>query len=358
MINTERLVNTFLEIVRIDSPSGEEGEMVVDIIKRLDDLNIKYEKDSFGNVIAHTDGDGEPIVLAVHLDTVEPGRGIEPIVENGLIKSRGKTILGADNKNAVAAVLEILQVIKENNLIAKPLDLVFTLSEETANWGAVNLDYSMLRAKSGFSFDSSNPIGGIIIGSPFYYRFDIKILGRANHASVPEKAVNALNIFHEALKEITLGRVDNDTICNIGTLEGGHVRNTIPGELVLKGEVRSFYEEKARSNTDKIIDIFDLKAKLFGGNIEYKTLQENPGFIFGENDELVVRAKKIMDEMNISSKTMKVYGCFDANIFYDKGIKILNLADGSKYSHSMEEELKVSDLENLAKIALNLALHN
>jgi len=360
MINAERLINTFLEIVQIDSPTGDESDMaqyILDFFTALGSstkLAITTQLDAYGNVIVKIPGEGAPIVLMAHLDTVEPGRGIIPKIKDGIIKSSGNTILGADNKVGVVAILEAVHSVLEKGVSNKSLELVFTISEEVGNLGAINLDYSLLKAKKGFSFDSGAPIGTIVIASPYYTRFDIDIVGKAAHAASPEDGVNALEIFHNALSGFKLGRIDKDTLCNIGVVYGGEVRNTVLGTLAVKGEVRCFVEEKLEDSLAKIVSSFENSASNLGGTIKKEVVRENGGFLLGTNDHLVLAGVDAVESLQLVPNLIKASGCFDANVFIDNGIKILNFANGSKGGHTTQEQISVENLNLIANLVSQL----
>lgn len=354
-MDKNRLINTFLKIVQIDSPTGYEKEMVAWVCAKLSNLGIDYKIDDFGNIIARVGSGDRSHLLTAHLDTVEPGRGIKPVILDGLIKSSGDTILGADNKIAVAVILEVLENIKEQKLDV-PLEIVFTLSEEVGNLGAVNLDYSLLKAVDGFSFDSEGEIGKVIVGSPFYSRFDIEIIGESAHASKPENAVNALLVINNALNKIKIGRVDDDTICNIGIIEGGSVRNTIPGKIILKGEVRSFVEGKLEEAVDNIKNSLFDSANIFGAQIKINVVRENSGYRLNKTDRDLEFVAKTFESLKIKPKFVKSYGCSDANIFLEHGIKIINLADGSRFPHTNNEYISIKSLFLLSKLISHLVM--
>ena len=354
MVNENRLIKTFLEIVQIDSPTGYEGQMVKRICAKLSKLNISFNLDSYGNIIARF-GTGQPVLLTAHLDTVEPGRGIKPIIKDRVIKSSGDTVLGADNKVAVAVILEALETLKEQDLNI-PLEVVFTLSEEVANLGAVNLDYLRLKSKHGFSLDSEGAVGGVIIASPFYSRFDIEIVGKSAHASKPEDAINALSVMNYALNKIKVGRVNEDTVCNIGVVEGGSVRNTIPEKMLLRGEVRSFVQRKLEKAITSIKGSFISSANIFGARVAIDAVRENGGYKLDENDESIKFVVKTLKSLKIRPQLIKSYGCSDVNIFRDHGIKVLNLADGSKYSHTNNECISVNSLLVLSELVISLIM--
>lgn len=349
----QRLIDTFCEIVQIDSPTGHEGKMAQYVFERLKKINFEITKDNYGNIIASNGRSGQSLLLTAHLDTVEPGRGIVPTVENGIIKSSGNTILGADNKAAVAVILEVAQIIIEEKLDIG-LEVVFTLSEEIGNYGAVNLDYSLIKSKFGYAFDAAGNVGDVIVASPFYNRFDIEIIGQSAHASKPESAKNTLLIFRDILNKISLGRVDEDTLCNIGVVSGGSVRNTIPGNLLLKGEVRSFVESKLESCTEQIVKEFKKSARKFDSSAEIDVVRENGGYKLKDKDPFLQKTTAVIGSLGMIPKPKVSYGVSDANIFADHDIKVINMSDGTKDPHTKDESISTDDLFKTAKIALEL----
>lgn len=350
-----RVVDTFLKLVQIDSPTGSEAKVSEFVYQKLMTFGLEVVKDNYGNIIAKLNGNGQPILLTSHLDTVEPGRGIRPVIENGIIKTSGDTILGADNKVAVAIILETIErlVERKENI---SVEVVFTLSEEVGNYGAVNLDYSLLKSKMGYSFDSEGEIGTIITASPFYDRFDIEISGKSAHASQPENGINALKVLNNVLNRITLGKVDEDTIANIGVVNGGSVRNTILGNLKVNGEVRSFVEEKINKTTEFIVKVFKEEAVKLGATTTVDVVRENPGFKFSKDELVIKNAISVFEKMKIKPILKESYGCYDGNIFIGKNIKVLNMCDGSLHSHTVDEQISLENLYKIAEVAYNLVL--
>ena len=245
MANQERLVTTLMELIRIDSPSGEEDAMDAEVSTRLESLGLKVSHDSYNNVIAQLPGEGLPIMLSAHLDTVEPGRGIKPIVDGGVVRSDGSTILGGDCKAGVAIVLEALRAAMDSGDGNRAIEVVFTRHEEGGLVGAHHLDFSMVSAKSGVVFDGEGPPNRIILSAPSQNVVTAQITGRAAHAGLePEKGISALLIAAEILGQLPVGRIDEETTANIGRLEGGLKRNIIPEQAFLDGEFRSRNNEK------------------------------------------------------------------------------------------------------------------
>ena len=355
MINQQRLINTFLNLVQIDSPTGKEKKMGIFVLEALSNIGIKTEMDKIGNVISIIPGIGESLFLNAHLDTVQPGEGIKPQIKNGIIMSDGATILGADNKAAVAAIIEALRYLKKDN--NRPLEIVFTVSEESKNLGALNLDYSSLKSKHGFCFDCGERLGTIILESPFYDSFDILIKGKSSHAAFPEKGVNALKIASQVIGKLKLGKLDKFTVFNIGNIQGGSARNTIPGEVKLSGEIRGFREKELENHKKEIFKIFRIITSSIRAKVEMRVIRENSGYNFKKSDLKIKRTTEILREIELKVRYKKSWTCSDANIFNEKGIKVLNLGDGTRNIHTCQESIKVEDLSNLTKLIIGLIKH-
>lgn len=349
-----RLVQTFLDLVRIDSPSGHEEKVREYVAKFVEKLSLKSFQDRRGNLIVKVNGVGEPLLLGAHLDTVEPGRNIKPQIENGIIKSDGMTILGADNKVAVAAILEALRFLAENRTQIRPLDVVFTLAEET-EFGSGKLDFGKIEAKKGYIFDSLIPVGGIITASPFCNDLQIKIIGKAAHASLPHEAVNALKVLAVAISKIKLGKINNKTIANIGIVTAGYMPSTVPGEAIIRGEVRSFAKKEAEKYSNLIINKFKQVAFQFGAKIEAKIIESCPGYEYSISDAFIQATEKKIRDFGLKPSFVKKWACSDANIFNNNGMQIINLGDGVVNAHTVDEHISIDDLSKLGQLVLYLA---
>lgn len=350
------LINLFIKICQIDSPTGKEKQMADYVFNFAKKYAHLVKKDNFGNVYLRF-GREPRIFLSAHLDTVEPGRGIKPQIKGDYLVSDGSTILGADNKAAVAGILQVLKETAEKNW-DYPFEVVFTLSEEVGNYGAINFDYSLLKSKIGFCFDSSNPLGTIITASPFYERFDLTIIGREAHASKPEEAINVIYPLTEIFKKQKLGKYDQNTLFNIGVINGGYVRNTIPGELNLKGEIRSFFEKNLNRAKNQFLSLLQSIEKKYQVKIRKDFVRENPGYFHQSKraKKAIQKIKNILKKMALSPQEKKVWGVSDANIFNDKNLLVFNLGDATEFTHSKQERIKIKDLIQLKEIIKNLII--
>lgn len=361
--NSGNIVKTFMDLVRIDSPTFHEEEMAGNVRERLSGFGLSPEIDKEGNILVFLAGDNtkEPYLLNAHLDTVQQlTESVEPFIDiDGWIRPKGNTILGADNKTAVAAILETISILtQEKNTTHHPLEVVFTVSEESGNHGAHGLDYGRLSAKKGFVFDAGgHNFGDLIIASPFYNRFDLKLIGRDAHASRPELANNVLPIFARSLLKLPLGRVSDTALVNIGIVSVGEVGgpvNTIPGELVISGEVRGRSGEEIEAISANILGAFQKEAQTSNAVLDSKLTRENDGYAFSKDDSFVTKTAEVLNEMGINPELVESWGCYDANIFAFHGIMALNIADGSINNHTSRERVKVTDLNNLQNLIYKL----
>ena len=333
-----KVVDIFLEIVTIDSPSGQEQGMIKYIKNWLDKVGLDYQVDSKGNILAKKPGIGPPILFCVHMDTVEPGKNINPVIKNNIIKTSGKTILGADNKVAVASLIAVV----EETLSLKSFELLFTVGEENGS-GLNNFSFDLIKSKVGFTFDSIKPIGSIILRSPYICLFEAGFNGKASHSSTPENGINALIPAIKALKKIKVGKLDKgETTINIGLINGGTGANTIPEKVFIKGEIRSYQKKLFYHHLYKIKSIFkDAKLKVNGFS---------PGYSHKKSSIVIKKISKVYSHLNIKSLYHSYSPVSDANILNSKGIEVINLGDGVENAHTTNEQININDLIKLKNI--------
>lgn len=367
MVNKQRVIDEFLELVQIDSPSSQEGEMAKILVKKLkeigceviiDDAGVKAGGET-GNVIATLKGnkEGKTLLFSSHMDTVSPGIGVKPIIDEaaGIIKSDGTTVLGSDDKAGIAAILEGLRVIKENNVDHSDIQVVFSIWEEGGLNGAKYLDYSKVNADLAFVLDSGGSPGEIIVKAPAQDAIKVKITGKPAHAGLqPESGISAIMVASKAIENMNLLRIDEETTANIGIVKGGIATNIVMPELEIIAEARSLSEEKLDIQTNHMVETFKKAAKEFGAQIDIETNRAYAPFNIDENDEIVVLAKKAFSNMNIEGKTASTGGGSDTNILNKNGIKAINLGIGMKNAHTLEEYIAIEDLINSAVMVTEL----
>lgn len=344
-IYMKKIIAHFLDLVSIDSPSGYEMKVSEYIQAWLKKNNFECKTDSVGNLYADNNGSGTPLLLSAHMDTVQPGKNIHPIIEDDIIKSDGKTILGADNKVSIAAILAAIE--KNNN---KHLELLFTVKEETGG-GVEYFPFKWIKSKNALVFDSSKPIGGIILSSPFISNIDIKFIGKSAHASSPENGINAFTPTFQALSTLTVGSLDNgETTINFGLIEGGTGINTIPNAIHIQGEVRSYSKILFFKHIEKIEKTIQMCAKKYHVGSEFELNGSCAGYVHKKNDLFILSLSNILSQLGLVTTFHTRSGISDANILNAAGIKTYNLTNGVKNAHTTKEQITVSDLTMLGKL--------
>lgn len=359
MINKKRLINTFLELVSVDSPSGEEKNMIKAVSQKLQQLDAIATQDSFGNIIAKIAGKGKPFLLNAHLDTVEPGRNIKPVVEDTMIKTDGTTILGGDPKAGVALILEALTVLKEEKKSHVPLDIVFTLGEESGLEGSKHIDLTKITAKEGIVFDGEMGVEHIDTSAPGYNRIDIEIIGRSAHAGVePEKGLSAIKIAAELLVLFPQGRIDEETTCNIGLISGGSARNAVPELVTIQGEIRSRNIKKLSTMTSLFSKkVIQIQKKYPEAKIAATIQREfDPYSVDPNTNHLIQKITAVLQKATITPKYLASGGGTDANVFRTHGIQTIVMGTGVYEMHTKREFLKIPELLQAAQFCEDFIL--
>ena len=274
MINESRLVQTFLDLVVIDSPAGQEREVADELARLFTALGGEVVRDEHHNLIARwpaTRSQGDWLMLSAHMDTVGTDVGIKPQIRDGVIYSDGTTILGSDDKSGVAVILEVIESLREDGAAHPPLEAVISVSEELGLVGAKLLDKSQLRSRRGYILDAGGPLSNIVVSAPSQDRLLVTVHGRKAHAGAePEKGINAIRVASEAIAAMPLGRIDEETTANIGVIHGGTATNIIPDEVEVRGEARSRNTEKLAKQTAAMIAAFDAAAERHAARVQVK----------------------------------------------------------------------------------------
>ena len=367
MVNKERVLGELIELVQIDSVSSKEGTVAKFLVDKLKQLGFEVYIDDActkcggetGNIIATLRGNrpGKTVLFSSHMDTVSPGETIKPIIDevNGIIKSDGTTVLGSDDKGGIAAILEAIRIIKENNINHADIQIVFTVFEEVGLFGAKNLDYSKINADFAFVLDGGGAPGKIIVKAPAQESIEVKIKGRPAHAGVsPEEGISAVMVAARAIEKMKLLRIDEETTANIGIIKGGIATNIVMPELEILAEVRSLDNSKLEEQTKHMVDTFKQAADDFGAKIEIKTKRMYDAFNVDENDEIVNVLKKVFISMGIEPTVISTGGGSDTNILNANGIKAVNLSVGMEKAHTLEEYIAIEDLMNSAKMVVEI----
>ena len=364
MINKERLLNEFLELVQIDSETKHEGEISKVLKQKFSDLGLEvYEDDTTaqtghgaGNLICTLRGSEESadvIYFTSHMDTVVPGVGVKPSIKDGYVVTDGTTILGADDKAGLAAMLETIRVLKEQNIEHGTIEFVITVGEESGLVGAKALESDRITAKYGYALDSDGKVGNIIVAAPTQAKVIAKIHGKTAHAGVaPEKGVSAITIAAKAISRMPLGRIDEETTANIGRFEGGTQTNIVCDYVEILAEARSLVPEKMEAQTAKMKEAFESAAAEMGGRAEVEIKVMYPGFKFGAGDHVVEIARKAAEHIGRSCELLQSGGGSDANIIAGFGIPTVNLAVGYEEIHTTNEKMPIEELEKLTEMVV------
>lgn len=356
MINRERLVSEFLELVKIDSVSGFERN-IADILKvKLEKMGLQVYEDAAGkkintqagNLIARlpaNGGSGAPLLLCAHMDTVEPGRGVKPVVVEGIIKSSGDTVLGADDKAGIAIIFEALRVIKESGVKHGGLEVVLTVFEEGGLLGAANIEKDRIASKIGFILDSDGPPGAIVTQAPTQDRISITVKGKSAHAGIcPEKGINAIEVAARAIAGMKLGRIDGETTANIGIISGGKATNIVPDIVFIQGETRSLDGDRVKKQTGEIIGKAREAAAQYGAQVDIKVENLYREFYIDKNERVVKIAVEAAHSINLAPRLESTGGGSDANMFNEKGISTVVLGIAMQSVHTTEEFISIEDL--------------
>jgi tripeptide aminopeptidase len=345
LVNAERLKNSFLSLVQIDSESGNEKQVREYISHLVSSWNIESTIDKKGNLILLMKGNkrGPTLLLSAHMDTVKPGIGIKPIVTGDRIASDGTTILGGDDKSGVAEILECIHVIIENKLPHPPLVIAFSVEEEIGVQGVREL--RNIKADLGFVLDTDGPIGTVIINAPSHEKFTATIKGKAAHAGIePEKGINAIVAASRAIGALPLGRIDDETVSNVGIIHGGLATNIIPAEVIIHGEARSRDEEKLTYLVEKIRAIFHKEIKAFGAELSFISTREYDRFDISSNKAMIGLCERAAKRVDVPLLLRPTGGGSDANYFNAFGIPTAVIASGMSKVHTLEEEIRISDM--------------
>jgi tripeptide aminopeptidase len=366
MINNERLLNEFLELVQIDSETKYETEIARVLKKKFEDLGVEvFEDDTTaqtghgaGNLICTLQGTKEgvdTIYFTSHMDTVIPAKGVKPSIEDGYVVTDGTTILGADDKTGLAVMLETVRVLKEQSIPHGTIQFIITVGEESGLVGAKALDSSLVKAKYGYALDSDGKVGNIIVAAPTQAKVAAVIHGKTAHAGVaPEKGVSAITIAAKAVARMPLGRIDEETTANIGRFQGGTQTNIVCDHVEILAEARSLIPEKMEAQVAKMKEAFESAAQEMGGKADVDIQVMYPGFKFGEGDLVVELAKKAAAKIGRSSELLHSGGGSDANVIAGFGVPTVNLAVGYEEIHTTNERMPIEELNKLAEMVIAL----
>jgi len=362
----DALVALFTELAALPSPPGDERVVADRVTAYLRGLGLDVAEDdagerigsNAGNLYARLEPSGEggtPLFFCAHLDTVPPEGAIEPVLDNGVIRNAAGTILGADNKSAVSVMLEATRRLLSENRPHAGLELLFTPKEETGLHGAAAFDHEQLRARIGYVYDQAAPIGEVILGAPHAHSMEVRFHGRAAHSGMyPEEGRSAIAAAAKAIADFKLGRVDEESTANVGIIGGGTAGNIVPEWCSFLAEARSHDPQKLADLVREMLEAATFAAGLEDCQVETEVHKSYSGYRFKRDDFVVRLARTALERTGYEPSLKLSGGAADANVFNERGLQCVNLANGTAEIHTPDEHIAVADLEAMVDVTLAL----
>lgn len=365
MVDKERLLDTFLNYVRIDSESQNERRMGERLIADLKALQAEVWTDDAGrkigsngnNIYARIEGTLglAPLLFSAHIDTVKPGNGIEPVVENGIVRSGGDTILASDDKSGIVAIVEALRTIRDKGLPHRTTELFFSIAEEAGLLGAKHADFSKFSAKLAVVLDSSGDVGTIVTSAPGQLKIEATVTGRSAHAGLaPEEGISAIQVLSTAVAAMKLLRIDEETTANIGTFQSEYATNIVPEKACIVAEARSRNAEKLNAQGAHMRACLQDACDRFGASLDCTTETAYVAYRFAEDHGLVREVADACDRIGLTPHYAAGGGGSDANVMNQHGIDAIVLGTGMDKVHTTSERITLRNLEDGARLCLAL----
>ncbi|MGN0394771.1 MAG: M20/M25/M40 family metallo-hydrolase [Coprococcus sp.] len=351
----ENIVEDFVELVSYDSISFHERKTADWIISRLKGLGFYVNEDDggkhyggdTGNIFARLKGDieGAPILFSSHMDVVEPGTGKKAVVEDGFIRSKGDTVLGADDISGILEIIYGIELLLKSGKPHRDIELLFTIGEELYVKGSDVFDYSVVTADRAYVLDLSGPVGSAARRAPSIISIKAEIVGKAAHAGFePENGIHAIQAAGKAISRLDMGHVDEDTTFNIGTIKGGTATNIVPDSCEVTGEIRSYNHINAMAYVDKAKQIFAEEAEKIGATSDVTYEVHLMAYETPEDSHVVEGFKNACRKLGLSGEVGSTFGGSDNNSFARNGIEGLVISCGMYNAHSVNEYTTVDDL--------------
>ena len=364
-VNEKRLLDGLLEMIAIDSVSYEEKPMSDFLETYFKNKGLEVYRDQAGekfggngsNILVHIPGtmEGEAICFNAHQDTVEPGRGIKPVVKDGYLVSSGDTILAADDKAGIATIMEAYDYVKENNIPHREMYFLFTICEELNMMGIKNFDFSKLPTKNIYVIDSAGSPGVMTMKNPAKVGIVATFTGKKAHAGIePEKGINAITMASKAIAKMTLGRIDAETTANIGRIEGGGQTNVVTDEVFFTAEVRSHSMEKLKNQVESMKKACEEAAAEMGGQVDFAVSHDYPCFVLSQESFAFKACMAAYEKEGIPTSTLIGGGGGDCNIFAGSGITCACIASGMYDVHSSNERLNLEEFYTTTRVVYTM----
>ena len=366
-INEERLKNTFIELVGVPCPSCDEKQEADLLVKKLQELGMEPKVDRAGEQCGGTTGNvwgflkgnvpgALRLFFEAHMDSVAPTTGTNVIEKDGVLYSDGTTTLGGDDKSGVAAVLEAMQCIIENDLPHGDIQVCFTIGEETGSYGVRYMDKTMIQADAGYCMDCGGHPGAIFNASPKAINLKLKVKGKSAHAGLePEKGINAIMLAADALHALpAYGRIDEETTLSVDMIDGGLAPNIVPEACEIVIDMRCPNQTKLERLKKETVEIFRNVVEAKGGAVEVAVKEVAPGVNLNTDHATVKLAATAAEKLGFPVSTGFTGGCSDANFLCGMGLPTVLLATGMDKIHTTEERLALEDLYNAASWVLGI----
>lgn len=362
MINKGRLLNEFIELVGVPCPSKDEKAEAELLVRKLQDMGLEVKVDDAGSKIGGTTGNvwaflpgnvqgATRLFFEAHMDSVPPTTGTKVVRRDGVLYSDGTTTLGGDDKVGIAAALEAVRTVQEQNIPHGDIQLCFTIAEEIGCLGVVNLDPADIKADFGYCLDIGGAPGIVTNAAPRLFDIYFTVRGKSAHAGIePEKGINAIMLAAKALAALpAYGRLDEETTLNVGQIEGGAATNIVAEQARFVIDMRCMDPEKLERLKDATISLIREVVEAGGGMLEVEPVEGSPAVHVAEDHAAVLLAKQAADNLQLPFELTKTGGCSDGNFLCGYGLPCILLATGMSKVHTTEEYLRECDLYNCAR---------
>lgn len=353
---TENLKKDLLALFSIDNETGHE-EQIVEWIKKFlkkNKISSRTQTDKVKNLFFKIPGEGEPIMLCTHTDSVPPATGKKPQFHKGRFTSDGNTVLSADSLAGVGSILHTVFLLQKHKIPHRPIEILFTTQEEISGIGAANFDFKKTKSKEAILPDLAKPVGYVITQAPTKYTFKLTFHGVSGHIRNIEQSLSAIKVMTDFLQSFSIGKVDRYTILNIGTVQGGTAINIVPDKVEMTGEIRSFRDENCAKYITKIqnrIEHAEKKFPLTKVDFEYEKVRS--GYAIDPDSPFLDKYKKIIKSKRLSFRTEDSLGVSDASILNAKGINTLLVGIGQMNPHTTRESINLDQIVKMTEVLID-----
>jgi len=354
LMNRENFISTFCDLVKIPSEAPHDVEFISHMEKFFKAEGGKTHKDKYGSLVvkfaAKNSKSTSTIGFVCHADTVKPGMNIKPIIDGDIIRTDGSTVLGADDKAGIAGIIEILRSAKKH----PPIEAIITRCEEPGSLGAINLDYSLIDSKMAFVLDMEY-LNELVVGGPTIISIEANYKGRPAHAGVaPDKGISSILAASKAISRLRLGKIDDETTANVGTITGGEMRNIVPENTKVVAECRCLSHEKAEKLADEMEEIFKQGAREVGADVVIDRKMVLKAYMLSDKSDVVKHAKNSLTKLGVNPKVTVTRGGTDATYLNAHGIPTAVLGVGYRDNHSCNEHLIIKEAETMVKAMVDM----